>query len=54
MEGKIEKPDFEPYGEEWKKEMMKWRKEDLIAIIRVKSLKIKAMNDELVKRFEEK
>lgn len=35
--------DYIPYSDEWKKEMMKWSKPDLIDFLRKQLLKIKEL-----------
>lgn len=31
---KKKEPDYEPYGDRWKKEMMKMRKDDIVELLR--------------------
>lgn len=42
--------DYIPYSDEWKKEMMKWSKSDLIDFLRKQLRKIKELED--VKPFK--
>ena len=42
------KEEYEPFGEEWEQEMMKWKKEDLVAHLRKTILS----NREVVERLQ--
>lgn len=39
--------EYEPYGPEWKKEMMKFTKEELISMMRIALIRVHGINETL-------